>query len=133
MHTILHTGLPLEEAQKKITLADAKSEFCAGREFQSWCADSFENNFVIPAVARSYQEKKKRSARIRGLSCTRSPPIAPAPTIFVWHKSIDVSMNPYPTAGGGAPDRIELLIGQGLDVRDSASAEGLQIVATFKH
>jgi cyclase len=54
----LHAGLPLEEAQKTITLADAKSEFCAGREFQSWCEDSFENNFVIPAVARSYQELK---------------------------------------------------------------------------
>ena len=55
----VHAGLTLEETQKNVTLSDAKSEFCGGREFQSWCERSFENNFVIPAVARSYKEQKE--------------------------------------------------------------------------
>ena len=51
-------GLSVEATQKKVTLADAKAEFCAGRPFQSWCESSFENNFIVPAITRSYQEQK---------------------------------------------------------------------------
>jgi len=54
----VHAGLALDATQKKVTLAAAKSQFCAGREFQSWCENSFQNNFVVPAVERSYKEQK---------------------------------------------------------------------------
>ena len=54
----VHEGLSIEETQKRVILADAKSDFCAGREFQSWCENSFDNNFVGPAIARSYKEEQ---------------------------------------------------------------------------
>jgi glyoxylase-like metal-dependent hydrolase (beta-lactamase superfamily II) len=55
----VNAGLTLEATRKKVTLADAKAEFCAGRAFQSWCESSFDNNFVVPAVARSYKEQNE--------------------------------------------------------------------------
>jgi cyclase len=51
-------GLSLEDTQKRVTLADAMQEFCGGREFQELCKNSFGNNFVGPAVTRSYKEQK---------------------------------------------------------------------------
>ena len=51
-------GLSLEDTQKRVTLADAMQEFCGGREFEDLCRNSFKNNFVGPAVTRSYQEQK---------------------------------------------------------------------------
>ena len=53
-----NSGLSLEATQKKLTLADAKQEFCGGRAFQSWCESSFDNNFVVPAIERSYKEQQ---------------------------------------------------------------------------
>jgi cyclase len=52
-------GLSLEETQRKITLSDAKVEFCGALEFREMCENSFENNFVVPAVKRTYQELKE--------------------------------------------------------------------------
>ncbi len=54
----IKAGLSLEDTLKRVTLADAMQEFCGGREFEDLCRNSFENNFVRPAVARSYQEQK---------------------------------------------------------------------------
>jgi glyoxylase-like metal-dependent hydrolase (beta-lactamase superfamily II) len=53
------SGLTLEETQKKLTLADDKTEFCVGREFRKWCEDSFANNFIGPSIVRSYKEIKE--------------------------------------------------------------------------
>jgi cyclase len=51
-------GLSLQDTQKRVTLEDAMREFCGGREFQKLCENSFEQNFVEPAVARTYKEQK---------------------------------------------------------------------------
>jgi len=61
-------GLSVEATQKKVKLADAKAKFCAAGAFQSWCENGFENNFVLPAVARSYMEQKARAPQVRGLT-----------------------------------------------------------------
>jgi cyclase len=55
----VNAGLTLEATQKKVALADAKAEFCSGREFQTWCESSFDNNFVVPAVTRTYKEQNE--------------------------------------------------------------------------
>jgi len=54
----IKAGLSLEDTQRRVTLEDATQEFCGGREFEDLCRYSFKNNFVGPAVARSYQEQK---------------------------------------------------------------------------
>jgi glyoxylase-like metal-dependent hydrolase (beta-lactamase superfamily II) len=59
----VNAGLSLEDTQKRVTLADAMQEFCGGREFEDLCRNSFKNNFVGPAVARSYQEQKSGPLR----------------------------------------------------------------------
>ena len=55
----VNAGLTLEATQKKFALADAKAEFCSGRAFQTWCESSFDNNFVVPAVTRTYKEQNE--------------------------------------------------------------------------
>jgi len=52
-------GLSLEETQRKITLSEAKAESCGALEFREMCENSFENNFLVPAVERSYKELKE--------------------------------------------------------------------------
>lgn len=56
--TAVREGLSLEATRKKVNLAAAKAEFCAGRPFQSWCEIGFESNFALPSVTRSYMEQK---------------------------------------------------------------------------
>ena len=53
----VNAGLSLEATRKKVTLADEQREFCGAREFQTWCESSFDNNFVLPAIERSYKEQ----------------------------------------------------------------------------
>jgi glyoxylase-like metal-dependent hydrolase (beta-lactamase superfamily II) len=55
----VNAGSTLEATQKKVALADVKAEFCGGRDFQTWCESSFDNNFVVPAVTRTYKEQNE--------------------------------------------------------------------------
>jgi cyclase len=57
----IREGLSLEDTHKRVTLADAVQEFCGGREFQELCQNSFQQNFVEPAVTRTYTEQKSGS------------------------------------------------------------------------
>jgi cyclase len=56
--TAIKEGVSLEDTQKRVTLADAMQELCGGREFQELCQNSFQHNFVEPAVMRTYKEQK---------------------------------------------------------------------------
>jgi cyclase len=55
----VRAGRSLDETRALVTLADAKHEFCRGLPFADWCENSFQYNFVVPSVARSYKEQKE--------------------------------------------------------------------------
>ncbi len=52
-------GKSLDETRALVTLADDEHGFCGALSFPDWCETSFQANFVVPAVARSYQEQKE--------------------------------------------------------------------------
>jgi cyclase len=52
-------GESLDQAKQKITMAGAVAEYCGELAFKDWCESSFRNNFIAPAVTRSYREQKE--------------------------------------------------------------------------
>jgi glyoxylase-like metal-dependent hydrolase (beta-lactamase superfamily II) len=54
----IKSGLLLEDTLKRVTLAEAIQDSCRTQEFPDLCRNSFQHNFVEPAVARTYKEQK---------------------------------------------------------------------------
>jgi cyclase len=54
----IKAGLSLEDTLRRVTLANAMQESCGAQEFRELCRNSFQHNFVEPAVTRTYKEQK---------------------------------------------------------------------------